>query len=112
MNTNTTKLQQRVMRRVYYIFALRLMKHPVTVQVALFTLALLVFARLVHVSKVVDNLLSVPLGQVPQHIVNALMRGEVLTLITIGVMVFVALSVPLHFWRVVYLPKLRRQVTT
>jgi hypothetical protein len=100
MNTNTNKLRQRIMRRVYYTFALRIVRHQITTQVALFALALVVFAKLVHVSRIAESLLSTPLGNVPQYIFNvvfhALLRGEVLTLIAVGVMVFVALSLPLR----------------
>jgi len=88
------------MRRVYYTFSLRVIRHKVTIEISLFALALLVFAKVVHVSKVADSLLNTSLGEVPYYIFNvvvhAFMRGEVLTLIAVGVMVFVALSLPWH----------------
>ena len=94
MKTNI--LQRKIMRRVYYAFALRVVTHPVIMKIGLFVLALLVFAKMVHVSRIVENVLSTPVGQVPQLAFNAVMRGEVLTLMAIGVMVFVALSLPRH----------------
>lgn len=101
------------MRRVYLAFAQRVAVHPLTLQVGLFAVALATFAKLVHVHRIVEGLLSTSLGNVPTYVYNtvagALLRGEVLTLMTIGVMVFVALSVPLQVWRLL-LPKVGRQV--
>ena len=111
MNTNTQKLQRKIMRRVYYYFAARILKHPITVQLALFALALMVFAQLVHVKMIVDTLLQTPVGRAPSYILGAVMNGEVLTLITIGVMMFVGLSVPLQVWRM-RLPKFRQRIVT
>ncbi len=99
MNTNSIKLKRRIMRKVYYTFATRIVRHPITLQVGLFTAALFVFADMVHVSKVIENLLQTSVGSMPTFVLNALMRGEVLTLIAIGVMVFVALSLPTQAWR-------------
>lgn len=82
------------MRRVYYTFAIRIVTHPVTMQCALFVLALLVFARMVHVRSVIDNLLSTSLGKVPSFLTNAILNGEMLTLIAVGVMIFTLLSIP------------------
>ena len=91
-------LQRKIMRRVYHAFALRVVTHPVIMKIGLFMLALLVFAKLVHVSKVLENIFSTTVGQAPGHlfniIFNAALAGEVLTLLAIGVMVFVALSLP------------------
>lgn len=103
MNTNNKQLHRKIMRRVYYHFALRIARHPITTQVALFVLALAMFAKLVHVSRVMDGLLSTALGNVPQYMTatvsHAAKSGEVLTLLSVGVMVFVALSLPLQVWR-------------
>ena len=96
------------MRRVYHTFALRIAQHPITTQIALFVLALGVFAKLVHVSRVTDSLLNTTLGNVPHYIYNvvlhAFLRGEVLTLIAVGVLVFTALSLPRHVFRI-FVPK-------
>lgn len=80
------------MRRVYYLYAMRIASHTVTLQLALFCFALFIFAKMVHVRSVIDNMLSVQLGSVPQFIANALLRGEVLTLMAMGVMAFTVAS--------------------
>jgi len=85
------------MRRVYYAFARRIVTHPITVQSGLFVLALMVFARTVHVRSIIGNFLSINVGQVPTFLVNAVFQhGEVLTLIAIGVMIFTLFSLPLR----------------
>lgn len=98
MDKNSLKLQKKIMRRVYTVFAWRLSTHPITLQVGLFGVALLVMAKLVHVSRVVDSLLSTSLGNLPNYLFNtvssAFARGEVLTLIAVGVIVFTVLSIP------------------
>jgi len=90
------KLQKRIMRRVYLAFARRVATHPLAMNIALFTLALFVFAKLVFVRSVIDNLMGVEVAQVPSFMLSALMHGEILTLIAIGVMTFTLLSVPLQ----------------
>lgn len=91
------------MRRIYVAYAKRLATHEVTLQVGLFVLALLVFAKLVHVASVIDNLLRVEVGKLPAYVWATVSQGEVLTLIAIGTMMFIALSIPLRL-RTIVLP--------
>ena len=93
---------------MYFAFAVRVLKHPMVLQLALFGLALMVFAQMVHVKRIVDTLLEMPVGSVPKYVLNAFVHGEMLTLIAIGAMVFVSLSVPMHVWRT-KLPKLHNR---
>ena len=93
MNTANT-LQKRIMRRIYMAFAIRIATHQITAQIALFALALMVFGKLVYVKRIVDTLLTRSVEQLPGYVTGAFMHAEVLTLIAIGTMVFVALSIP------------------
>lgn len=93
------------MRRVYLAFLKQVATHPVTMQVGLFVLALGVFGEMVHVKRIVDTTLGMSLGQLPNYFTGAFMHGEVLTLMAIGVMLFVALSLPLQI-RAQFAPKL------
>lgn len=93
---SANKLQKRIMRRIYMAFAVRLATHQMTAQIGLFILALYIFGEMVHVRQIVETLLNTPLGRVPTYVGNAFMHGEMLTLLAIGTMVFVALSVPLQ----------------
>lgn len=96
-----TSLHRKIMRRVYTAFAARIVSHSIMLNVAIFAAALAIFAHVVHVHKVIQSIFSVPLGALPDLVLNAVMRGEVVTLAAIGVMTLAALSVQ---WRV------RRQV--
>ncbi len=88
------------MRRVYLAFGARIISHQVTLYSALFVVSLLGFAKLVHVQSVLTNLLATELGSLPTFVMNAVWRGEVLTLLALGVMVFSALSIPWNLRRV------------
>jgi uncharacterized membrane protein len=111
METKALQLKRRIMRRVYVAFAVRIAQHPITLQVGLFAVSLLLFAKLVHVQRILESLLSSSLQNLPQYLFNniagAFQRGEVLTLLTLGVMLFVALSVPMQVWRL-RLPKWKK----
>lgn len=115
MNTNSLKLKNKIMRRIYFIFAVRIVEHPITLQVATFGLALVVLAKLVHVHRVTESFLSTSVGHLPQYLFNtvasAFMRGEVLTLLVVGVLIFTALSVPLQLGRT-FVPKFMREATS
>ena len=104
MTQIANQLQNKIMRRIYFAFAKRIATHEVTMQMALFALALLVFAKMVHVASVVDNFMSIPVAYIPGFIVGAVSQGEVLTLMAIGAMLFTALSLPLRL-RAVILPQ-------
>ncbi len=83
---NQNQLQKNIMRRVYYAFAIRLITHPLLVSGVVFGGALGLFARNVHVERVVDAFLSIPVSHVPQFIMSALAQGEVVTLLSLVAM--------------------------
>ncbi len=85
-------LHNRIMRRIYIAFALRIATHTVTIHTALFVLALYVFGVVVHVQRIVEALLRTPLGNMPRYLLSAFMGAEVLTLIALGTMLFVVVS--------------------
>ena len=80
------------MRRVYYAYALSVVMRPAFLHGIALSVSLSVFAAQVHVASVYHNLLSTDLGHVPQFLLNAIFRGEVLTLLALGVMIFTVLS--------------------
>lgn len=80
------QLQKNIMRRVYYAFMIRLATHPLLVSGVVFGTALVLFARNVHVERVVDAFLSIPVSHVPQFIYSALAQGEVATLLSLVAM--------------------------
>lgn len=97
------------MRRVYTLYAARIVSSPLLLQVALFAVALTVFREVVWVARVMETLSAMPLSAMPQFAFNTVMRGEVVTLAAIGVMIFTALSIQ---WRVrsLWVPRTKLQV--
>lgn len=92
------------MRRVYYIYGISVVTNPMMLHGMAFSISLGIFAELVHVASIINNLLEMKVSGVPQFIWNAFARGEVLTIAMVGVMIFTALSVQ---WKIV-MPQLRR----
>lgn len=89
----TNQLQKNIMRRVYYAFMLRLATHPLLVSTVVFGAALVAFARNVHVERVVDAFLSIPVGSVPQFVFNTLAQGELVTLLSLAAMAWASYRV-------------------
>ncbi len=87
----TTNLQKNIMRRVYYAYTLRLATHPLVLATVVFGTALVVFARHVHVARIIEALESMPLASVPSYVFNALTYGEAVTLLALGFMCFASL---------------------
>ena len=54
MDMNNNQLQRNIMRRVYYAYTLRMVMHPIVVNGVLFGTALVIFAQMVHVARVVE----------------------------------------------------------
>jgi len=92
-NDTYKRIRRTVMRRVYTAYAANIVSSRIMLYGALFATALAVFAEMVHIAKVFDNMSTLSAAQVPTFALNAVMRGEVVTLTAIGVMVFAALSV-------------------
>lgn len=84
------------MRRVYYIYTLRLLKHPVTVHVAVVLAGLFLLSRIVSLPNVWANMLSVRVGDLAHFWINAFSTTESVTLIVVAVIVMAVLSLP---WR-------------
>ena len=94
MDKQVLKIRRRIMRRVYTVFAARIASHKLTLNLALFAVALTVFREVVFVKRVLETMSDMPLSGLPQFALNTLMRGEVVTLVAMGVMIFTALSIP------------------
>ncbi len=91
------------MRRVYYAFALRMATHPLLIHVALLVLSVFALSRLTHVSAIVNNIMSVKVGDLGAYLLSTFMHAEFLTLFCTGVVFFTLLSLPFR----VSLPKYR-----
>lgn len=90
------KLHNRIMRRVYYAFALRLATNPLTVHTAIFAVCVFALSRLTHVAAIMENVSNVKVGELNTYIYGALMQAEFLTLVCLGIIIFTLLSLPLR----------------
>ncbi len=95
------QVQKNIMRRVYYAFALRLATHGIVVHGVLFGAALNVFARMVHVARVVEAVQTLPIAYLPQYVLNAVAQGEVVTLLALGVMLYACTCIGTNLGRLV-----------
>lgn len=93
MSQSVTNLRKAIMRRVYYVYALRLSFHPMTLSLAVFAIALYLLAKLVFVSRVVESFLNVPVREVVPHTLEVLGYADALTLIVFGVCIMAVLSI-------------------
>ena len=82
-----SNIQNKVMRRVYYSFALSFVEQPMLWAGVARGGAVALFGRLTHVAAIGHNLASVPVGAVPKYITNsfssAVARGEFGTVLTV-----------------------------
>lgn len=105
MTTTNKQLRRAIMRRVYYAYGISLMVHPMLWHGIALSISVALFGKLVHVAMLIHNLLEIKVSAVPQFVLNAFMRGEVLTIAVVGVMVFTLLSVQ---WQFIRLPRVHR----
>lgn len=84
------------MRRIYYVYALRLSFHPLTISFAVFAVALYLLAKLVFVARVVDGFLNIPVREVLPHTIDVLSYADALTLVIFGVCIMAVLSVGIN----------------
>jgi hypothetical protein len=94
-----------VMRRVYYSYVLSFFSQVVFWQGMFLGVAALLLAKWLHVAKIIDNFLSVPVGHAPQYVLNAItgawVHGEVLMVSTFVVAGMVALSAGYHLMQAI-----------
>jgi hypothetical protein len=92
INQNLKSIRGRIMRRVWYRFALSLLLSKAAAAGVLFGFSITLFFQLVSVPNIVKNLLSVELGNVPQYIwqtlVGTFVDGEFLKLATLALFVY------------------------
>ena len=81
------------MRRVYYTYSLSILLTGATLWGFVFGACVIGFWKLVSVMSIINNLLSVRVGEVPNYALSALTHTETLTLMVFGVIVFTILSV-------------------
>lgn len=88
----SSTLKKKIMRNVYYTYALRRLWQPVLFHgFALFVLMLLLTSY-VSIGNVLQNMMHVGIGELGTFLVNAVTNTEAWTLFIIGLCIFFALS--------------------
>lgn len=87
-----TNLKKQIMRRVYYAYTLRLALHPFTTHGVLLAGCFFLMTYFVSFTHVVNNLLNIKVGQLGQYVATALADTELWTLLLLGLIVFIGLS--------------------
>lgn len=97
MNQNTLKQSQKlrnaIMRRVWYTYTLSVFTRSSTVWGIAFGASVIGFWKLVSITSIVHNFLTVPVGHAPAYILQSMMQAEFLALIAFGIITFTILSV-------------------
>lgn len=84
------------MLRVYYVYGLRLLLAPLTLHVAVLVAAVYAVGHFVHVSAVMRNVASVPMGEMAPWLMRTLTHTEGITLLVLGVAILALLSLPIQ----------------
>ncbi len=87
-----THLQHTIMRRVYYVYALRVLTMPGLAQGFVMFCALLALTHFVSLGNVLNNLMYVEVGRLHQFFYNAAVTTEEWTFFLLGILIFSALS--------------------
>lgn len=91
-------LQNKIMRRVYYVFALRLALHPIFFHSLLLGLSIFALSRVVSIPNVLLNLMNVKVGEIAQFFIGALLNTQAVTIIWLAIITLTSCSL---LWRLV-----------
>ena len=80
------QLQKKIMRRVYYAFWLRKLKHPFVTHGAILAVSYILLTRVVSVPDVWRNLMEVEVGKVASYLLSALVNSEAATWVLLALM--------------------------
>ncbi len=85
-------LQKKIMRGIYYAYAIRLATLPGLWQGFLMLASMIALTRFVSLGNVLNNLMQIEVGNIDTFAYNAVRTTELWTLLLIGVFVFLSLS--------------------
>jgi hypothetical protein len=99
-------MQKQIMRRVYYSYLISLVSHSMMWQGVFLGAAAVLLARWLHVASIINNLLAVQVGAVPEYmlgsVTNAATSGELHTVIMLVAAAGVAVSAGFKLAEVVF----------
>ncbi len=86
------RLQRKIMRGIYYAYAIRLATLPGVWQGFVMLGVLIALTRFVSIGNVIQNVRSIEMSQFGTFVYNAVRTTEIWTLLLIGLFVFLSLS--------------------
>lgn len=86
------KLHNKIMRGIYYAYAIRVATIPGVWQGFVMLGVMIVLTRFVSLGNVLSNLERIELGQVGTFFYNAVRTTEIWTLLLVGILFFLMLS--------------------
>lgn len=92
MSQKLNQLQKKIMRRVYYAFALRFGTHPLVIHGAMLAVGVFALSRFTHVAAIINNLSNIKVGDLDNYLFNSFTHAEVWTLLAIGIIFFTMIS--------------------
>lgn len=88
MAKEISKLHKKIMRRVYYAYALRVVTLPGVPQGFLMLSSLIALTYFVSLGNVIANLMQAPVGNIGVFFYNAVTNTEAWTLLLLGIIIF------------------------
>jgi hypothetical protein len=88
MNT----LQRKIMRQIYYVYALRTVFQPVVVHGFLMLSLMILLTYFVSIGNVITNMMNIKVGNLGTFFYNAVSNTEAWTLIILGILIFSVFS--------------------
>ena len=101
-------LQNRIMRRIYYSFAIRTLANPALFHGFFMLAMIIVLTYFVSIGNVLNNMMGIKLGQLDTFLYNALTNTEAWTLLILGLFIFSAFSLRFRFFTIHETPKFAR----
>lgn len=94
-----TKLGNKIMRRVYYAFFLRLVTHPVSVHSLIIATSLLALSQAVSIPSIWHNLMSIKVGEVMSYLLGAFVNTQFAVQILSSVFIAALISLLVSLFR-------------
>jgi hypothetical protein len=91
--TKQTQLTKAIMRRIWYVYTISIVLSRNTAWGFLFGASMIGFWKLVSVTSIINNFLSIRVGDVPAYSYHAIVQAHFLALLAFGIIVFTVLSV-------------------
>lgn len=87
------------MRRVYYVFCLRLLAHPVSIHSAIIVMSFLVLSQAISIPSIWSNLMSVKVGEVASYLLGALSSTQFAVQLLLSIMAAATISLAINILR-------------